>query len=373
LTNGVVDSYSDLAKRTLSALADLLTMAERAAANGGKVLPTDELSHLLPEITSFTERLRFNVPYRGPQKFAWSEIPLDEVKAIRRAFGTSVNDVVLALVTATVRRYLESHGDHVKGRLFRMMVPVNLRGSESADALGNRISLVPVTIPLDIRDPKKLLSAVHRRTEFLKHSHAAELVSLAGGLIGMFPTPLQALAGPFLSQLPVTPFNLVCTNVPGPQHPLYMHGHKMLRWYPYVPIGGEMAANCAILSYNGAMYFGFSGDVHATPDLPRFETFLAESFQELRAACTGGSTSRTAKQKKQKKVRKRPVGARRPAKAPSMMPVSENVPEPIATEPSTSLENVAMLPEHSSRQASSRIPAESVSKTTSERAVIASA
>jgi diacylglycerol O-acyltransferase len=198
-----------------------------------------------------------------------------------------VNDVILALVTATIRRYSELHGDRVKGKLLRMMVPVNLRGNDSAGELGNRISLVPVTIPLDIRNPRKLLAAVHERTEFLKRSHAAELVSLAGGLIGMFPSAVQGLAGQMLSQLPITPFNLVCTNVPGPQFPLYLLGHKMLRWYPYVPVGGEMAVNCAILSYDGNVYFGFSGDVHAAPDLRRLETLLTLNFEELREAAGG--------------------------------------------------------------------------------------
>lgn len=283
LVGGMVDSYSDFVKRMLSAMADVLTMAERLAMNGGD-LAGDELSRLLPEITAFTQRLRFNVLYCGPQKFAWGEVSLEEVKAIRRRFGASVNDVILALVTATIRRYLEMHGDRVKGRLFRMMVPVNLRGSESPGALGNRISLVPVTIPLDIRNPGKLLVAVHKRTEFLKRVHAPELVSLAGGLIGMFPTALQATIGPMASRLPVTPFNLVCTNVPGPQNPLYVLGHKMLRWYPYVPVGGEMAMNCAILSYDGNLYFGFSGDTHAVPDLRRLEGLLQLSFEELRDA-----------------------------------------------------------------------------------------
>jgi diacylglycerol O-acyltransferase / wax synthase len=283
LMGGFVDSYSDFVKRILSALADLSSMAERVVSNGGNVL-TDELSRLLPEITAFTERLRFNVPYRGPQKFTWADIPLADVKTIRHTFGTSVNDVILALVTATIRRYSELHGDRVKGRLFRMMVPVNLRGSDNPGELGNRISLVPVTIPLDIRNPQKLLAAVHKRTEFLKRVHAPELVSLAGGLIGMFPTALQAAVGPMASQLPITPFNLVCTNVPGPQYPLYLLGHKMLHWYPYVPIGGEMALNCAILSYDGRLYFGFSGDVHAVPDLRRLEDFLRTSFTELQEA-----------------------------------------------------------------------------------------
>ena len=282
LVGGVVDSYSDFVQRTLGGLADMVNMAERTSLGGA--MPADELSKLLPEITAFTERLRFNVLYRGPQKFAWSEIPLDDVKTIRRKFGASVNDVILALVTSTIRRYVEFHADPVKKRLFRMMVPVNLRGEDSSSAWGNRISLVPVTIPLDIRNPKKLLIAVHKRTEFLKRVHAPEIVSLAGGLIGIFPSALQAAIGPLASRLPVTPFNMVCTNVPGPQYPLYLLGHRMLHWYPYVPVGGEMALNCASLSYDGKLGLGFSGDVHAAPDLNRLERLLQLSFAELQEA-----------------------------------------------------------------------------------------
>jgi len=284
LTAGVIDSYSDLVKRVLSGMADLLSMAERTASRGGAFGSGDELSRLLPELTAFTQRLRFNVPYKGPQKFAWTDVPLSDIKGIKQTFGTSVNDVLLALITASVRRYLEFHEERTKGRLFRMMVPVNLRGNDDATVLGNRISLVPITIPLDIRDPQKLLAAVHDRTEFIKRAHTAELISLAGGMIGMFPTALQALVGPMLSQLPVTPFNMVCTNVPGPQYPLYLLGHRMLRWYPYVPVGGEMSMNCAVLSYDGVANFGFSGDVHAVPDIKRLEDFLHASFIELREA-----------------------------------------------------------------------------------------
>jgi hypothetical protein len=74
----------------------------------------------------------------------------------------------------------------------------------------------------------------------------------------------------------------VCTNVPGPQFPLYLLGHKMLSWYPYVPIGGEMALNCAVLSYDGVTYFGFSGDAHAVPDLKCLEPLLQASLAEMR-------------------------------------------------------------------------------------------
>lgn len=301
LTAGCVDSYSDFVKRILSAMADVVTMTERAAANGGGAA-SDGFADLFPEITAFTERLRFNVIYRGPQKFAWTELPLAEVKAIRHKSGTSINDVILTLVTATVRRYCELHGDRVKGKLLRIMVPVNLRGDGNASDLGNRISLVPVTIPLDIRRPGKLLAAVHQRTEFLKRMHAAELVSLAGGMIGMFPTSVQGMAGPIVSQLPITPFNMVCTNVPGPQFPLYLLGHKLLHCYPYVPVGGEMAVNCAILSYNGTVYFGFSGDVHAAPDLRKLEKLLRESFTDLRTA-VGIKTAEPAKPRYKRRVK----------------------------------------------------------------------
>jgi diacylglycerol O-acyltransferase len=341
ITNGCVDTYSEFAKRILAALADVSSMAERFAASGGS-LATD--SSLIPELSASTERLRFNVFYRGPQKFAWAQMPLAEIKAIKSSCGTSVNDVVLALVTATIRRYLERHGDPVKGRLFRMMVPVNLRGSDSPGELGNRISLVPVTIPLDIRNPKKLLAAVHRRTEFLKRSHAAELVSLAGGLIGMFPTSAQALGGHILSRLPFTPFNMVCTNVPGPQYPLYLLGHKILHCYPYVPIGGEMSLNCAILTYNGTAYFGFSGDVHAAPDLRRLERLLQVSFTELRDAA--GVTplrkkeeQKKEEQKKEEKKRKRRVQAKAKVAATPPAPVPPPVRASAPVPPVASVES----------------------------------
>ncbi len=337
LTNGVVDSYSEFVKRILAAMADVSSMTERFAATGGS-FATEEFASLLPELSASTERLRFNVPYRGPQKFAWTEIALAEIKAIKSTCGTSVNDVILALVTASIRRYLELHGDSVKGRVLRMMVPVNLRGSESPGELGNRISIVPVTVPLDIRNPRKLLAAVHRRTEFLKRSHAAELVSLAGGLIGMFPTSAQALAGHIVSRLPFTPFNMVCTNVPGPQQPLYLLGHKMLHCYPYVPIGGEMPLNCAILTYNGTAYFGFSGCAHAVPDLRRLEELLQLSFIELKEAVGLRPPRKRREKKPAKKVRaKAKIAFAPPAHEPTPVHASVPLPPVFSVEPAVAV------------------------------------
>jgi diacylglycerol O-acyltransferase / wax synthase len=322
LVEGLTTSYSNFMERILSAWADVLNVTERTLANGGNP-PSDDFSRLMPEITAPTERLRFNVLYRGPQKFACTEIPLADVRAIKDTCGTSVNDVLLALVTAAIRRYSELHGDRVKGRLLRIMVPVNLRGNGSSGELGNNISLVAVTIPLDIRDPKRLLAAVHRRTEFLKRTHAAELVGLAGGLLGVLPSPMQAFVGPMIGDVPFTPFNMVCTNVPGPQFPLYVLGHKMVRWYPYVPVGGELALNCAILSYDGMVYFGFSGDAKHTPDMGRLEKLLKLSFTELRDAAGINPPKKRA-------PRKRARAAKHVAAKPAEQPTTA-VPIPIST------------------------------------------
>jgi len=167
-------------------------------------------------------------------------------------------------------------------------------------------------------------------------------------LMGTIATPLQAMLGPFASQLPITPFNLVCTNVPGPQFPLYLLGHKMLKWYPYVPVGGEMTLNCAILSYNGAVYFGFSGCSQAAPDLGRVVSLLKASATELCRA-TGIKSSRPertiAKRKssqKPKKVAKTQVPVPFPTGPPALEPVAMASPT-IPTNATT----VAAVPLHS--------------------------
>jgi len=171
----------------------------------------------------------------------------------------------------------------LKGRSLRIVFPVNVRGGDGANELGNQISFVPVPLPLDVRDPQKLLAVVRERVEILKRAHAAELVGLLGGVLSTFPSAFWAKVGPVASQLPISLCNIICTNVPGPQMPLYLMGHKMLKWYPWVPIGGLMGINCAILTYNGTAYFGFTGDVGAAPDLERLEKFVDESFAALRA------------------------------------------------------------------------------------------
>jgi diacylglycerol O-acyltransferase len=235
----------------------------------------------MPEITGTTQRLPFNIICRGPQRFSWAEIPLAEIKAVKEACGATINDVVLTLVTSAIQHYVELRKVRVRGRLLRIVVPVNVRGNGNVKELGNQITFLPVTIPLDIRSPRKLMSAIRERMAFLKMAHVAELVSMAGTMLGTIPTAAQEVIGPIVSQLPLGLCNIICTNVPGPAFPLYLLGHKMVRCYPYVPIGGDIGINCAVLTYDGTAYFGFIGDAHAAPDLGRLKNFLMTAFEEL--------------------------------------------------------------------------------------------
>lgn len=286
--------------RVLTAGDQLLTMAQRiigvgegkspapnakAAANGNGAPPSmEEVLRLLPEIAGLPERLPFNLLCRGPQRFEWTEIPLAELKAIKNKCEVKINDVLLTLLTSAFRRYSESRGVDVRGRSLRIVVPVNTRQEADANDLGNHITFVPVSVPLDIHHPRKVMSAVHERMQFIKGVRLAEFVAFAGNLLGTIPGPLQPVLASYISSLPLSLCNTICTNVPGPAVPYYMLGCKMVCAYPYVPIGGEMGLNCAVLTYDGKAFFGFIGDTHAAPQLELMPQFVQAAMKELQNA-----------------------------------------------------------------------------------------
>lgn len=310
LLESLVNSCSQLVQKTLGTEAEVLKVAQGIVAQSGTG-PLADLGSLLPEITAPAERLPFNQVCEGPQKFAWTSVPMSEFKAIRERCGGTFNDVVLTIVTSAFRKYAEAHKVNTANRLLRLVVPVNVRGSGDVGELGNRISFVPVPAPMDIRNARELLANISQRTQLIKNAHLAEFIGLFGALLAAIPTSVQALIGPIASRLPLSVCNVICTNVPGPQTPIYLLGHRMTAWYPYVPIGGEMGVNCAILTYDGRAHFGFTGDAHAAPDLERLERFVTESLAELRKAA--GVKSRT-KVEKPVRTRKTKVRAMRIAK-----------------------------------------------------------
>lgn len=285
LVDAILSSYSEMFDRILSIESAVLNIAEDLVNQGLPALK--QLLRFTPELLGSVDRLPFNKPCPGRRKLVWTEISIPEVKTIREALGGKLNDVVLTVVTAAIRRYTQLHHQPVRGRVLRMMVPVSIRGRDNVPGAesdtGNRVSMMPVIVPLDISNPVKLLNAIRERTEALKGSNIAEVVRLAGNWIGFMPAPVQALLGPYANSLSpiIPPWNLVCTNVPGLQTPLYALGREMLASYPYVPIGAEMGLNIAIQSYNGKLFFGFTGSETAAPDVDIMPRLLDQAFAQL--------------------------------------------------------------------------------------------
>jgi len=266
------------------------------------IAPLSDFARLLSELAQPTETLPYNVLCHGPQKFEWTEIPMVDIAAVRQVSGTTVNDVVLTVLSAALRRYAELHKLSVKGRKLRIVVPVNVRSEGKSSDAGNQITFLPVDIPGDIREPLQLLARVQKRVKFSKTAHGAELIALAALVLAALPPSLQSLAGAVLSRLKISLCNSICTNVPGPKTPLYLLGHKMLSSYPYVPIGGEMGMNCAVMSYNGTLFVGFTGDAQAIPDISSLAAFFRESFAELREAVSDAIPEITPPKPKAKRV-----------------------------------------------------------------------
>ncbi|HEX8926001.1 MAG TPA: WS/DGAT domain-containing protein, partial [Terriglobales bacterium] len=246
--------------------------------------PIGELAKLLTELAQPVQKLPFNTLCRGPQIFDWTEIPIADLIQIKEAGEATLNEVVLAIMSGALRRYAELHSLSAKGRSLRIVIPVNIRAAEEDAGVGNRITFLPVDIPVSTHDARKLLEIVKERVAFGRAAHGAELVGLIGMLLGTMPTPLQTLFCQILRQLPISLLNTICTNVPGPRNALYLMGHKLLSAYPYVPIGGEIGMNCAVLSYNGTLFVGFTGDAPAIPDIAKLAESFQESFVDLRNA-----------------------------------------------------------------------------------------
>ena len=299
LVDALLSSYFQTVSRVLSMQSAALDVAAgvlRDMLQGSLAQPVG----IGPETLRPLEPFPFKAPSLGPRSVAWTEFSMAEVNVIREVCGVKVNDVLLLVLAGAMRRYAQLHRLSVKNRVLRLMVPVNLR-SPDQNGVGNRISLVPVNIPLDVKDPLELLSVVHKRTEALKHAHAADLIVLGGTLLAMMPVPIQALLTGVLSNaVPVLPFDMVCTNVPGPQFPLYLLGRKMLTYYPYVPVGDFMGVCCAMVSYDGTLYFSLTGDCACAPDLDRLRDFLDEALSELRER--SGCASKPRSQGKAKPV-----------------------------------------------------------------------
>jgi diacylglycerol O-acyltransferase / wax synthase len=216
----------------------------------------------------------------GPhRRLAIQRVPLAEVKAIKDAFGTTVNDVVLAAVADATGRYLRSRGARTEKLWLRVMVPVSTREASGAHALGNRVVSVFVDLPMFELDPVERLRICHDAMSEVKSSHHAVGAGFLIGLSQFAPPTIHAMASRAASRSRL--FNFLVTNVPGPQQPIYCLGARLLGFFPFAPLSGTQAYAVGLTSIDGWLNFGLVADYDALPDLERVTGFLLEAVAEL--------------------------------------------------------------------------------------------
>jgi WS/DGAT/MGAT family acyltransferase len=227
----------------------------------------------------------------GPNRvWAHSSARLDDVGTIRRAFGGTVNDVVLAAVTGGYRALLLARGEDTGPAVVRSLVPISTRTEGAHGLLDNRVSALLLELPVHVADPCERLRAVHEQMRELKASPMAETgdaMTRAANLAPAFVVGVATRLGMrALHRLPQRSVNTVTTNVPGPQFPLYCLGHEMLEYYPYVPLSHGIRVSTAILSYNGRLGFGVTGDFDTAQDIGVLATAIETGIEELRDLAT---------------------------------------------------------------------------------------
>ena len=240
---------------------------------------TSELAKLalMPEDSA----TRFKGQPSVGKRVAWADpLRLWEVKAVGKALGASVNDVLLSCVAGALRGYLVDKGDDVAGVMVRALVPINLRPMEKAYKLGNRFGVVFLELPIGIENPVERLYAVRANMAALKDSLQPLLTLGLLAAAGVAPKMLQDQLVTVLARNATA----VMTNVPGPQQPLYLAGGKIERFLFWVPQSGNIGMGVSILSYNGEVQFGLITDRGLCPDPERVIARFAPEFEKLTLA-----------------------------------------------------------------------------------------
>ena len=215
----------------------------------------------------------------GARKIAaWTDpLPLADVKAVSKALGCTVNDLLMSTVAGALGAYLRDHGEDTDGKTIRATVPVNLRDPHAAAALGNHFGLVFLELPIGIRNPLQRLFAVHAAMTALKSSYQPVLTLGLMAALGMLPNSAQSAAIDLLS----SKATLVATNVPGPSQSMYLAGRRISRLIFWVPQSGDIGLGVSILSYAGQVQFGLIADYKRIPDPAAVTARFHDEFEKI--------------------------------------------------------------------------------------------
>ena len=279
----VFGAATDLVARPTAVLDTARTAVVDARATAGKVVTVAGgvmaqaklMARQAPETP-------LNVPIGQQRRFGMADTSLEDYKRVRKAHGGTVNDVVLATVSGALRTWLLTRGEKISPTtVVRAMVPVSVRGDADKGELGNRVSSYFVDLPVGEGSAVMRLHQVSFAMRGHKESGAAVGADALVQLSGFAPPTIHALGARTASVMTRRLFNLVVTNVPGPQFPLYAAGARMLSMYPVVPLAKNQAVSIGLTSYDGGVFYGLNADRDAMPDIDVLASCLEESLAEL--------------------------------------------------------------------------------------------
>jgi diacylglycerol O-acyltransferase / wax synthase len=233
-------------------------------------------------------RTSLNVAITPHRRYAFESVPIDDVKAVKNAFGTTVNDVVLALCAGAMRRYLDSNDEHPEGPLVAM-VPVSVRDEDQKGSMGNKVSAMLTTLATDVDDPVERLQTIAAMTRQAKDQEKAIGADTLTDWVEFAAPALAARAARLYSNTKIANrmrpiFNLVVSNVPGPPFPLYSAGAKMVGLYPMGPIADGAGLNITVMSYMDQMNFGLVACREVVEDIWGLTHGIGDALEELKKA-----------------------------------------------------------------------------------------
>jgi WS/DGAT/MGAT family acyltransferase len=230
----------------------------------------------------------FNGRITPHRRFAYGSLSLDEVKEIKKLRGVTVNDVVMALCAGALRRYLELRRE-LPAEPLVAMVPVSVRTEAQKGSFGNQVSSMTASLHTHVADPLQRLDRIHESMRIAKEQHQALPATLLQDFAQFAPPAVAARAARVVARAAVAnwmevPFNVVISNVPGPQFPLYGFGARLVANYPVSAINDGIGLNITVQSYDGSLDFGVIGCRELVPDVWDLIDYLRDALGELREA-----------------------------------------------------------------------------------------
>jgi len=281
VARGISDAVA-LPVKVVERAAGAVRRPEHAAHRAVEAL--EGLSEIVSAFANPAPDVPLNQPIGPHRRYVWARSELATFKRIKNTFGGTVNDVVLAVVTGSVRHWLHSRSIRTEGLELRALVPVSIRAEDERGNLGNRITLMRGPLPVYIEDPVRRLRAISEAMDGLKRSKQALGAEVISRFNDFAPPTLLAQASRinFSTRL----FNLIVTNVPGPQLPLYVLGREMEEVFPIAFLPQNHTLAVAIMSYNGKVGFGLLADYDSMEDVELLGSGLNDALAELEAAAS---------------------------------------------------------------------------------------